>query len=130
VTSSVVSVVMSANPTPSEDSTCEALGLHLNSFSSRWDSGHNTELYCQEVRDKILKPHAETLKSQYNTYYVNKLLEAMIEHAPHPDGKRYVAVALLSAMDVGLENVIKCAESWAEHLILPSTSLSVYCLHI
>jgi hypothetical protein len=50
----------------------------------------------------------------------------MLEHAPHPLGRRYVAVSLHVAHQNGEDEVVNAAKAWLDNLFLPSSFVYLY----
>jgi hypothetical protein len=82
-----------------------------------------TEVLVHEVLDNIISLNKEKLREVDNRYCLHDLLSAMLLHAPHPLGQRYVAVCLRIAHQKGEDGVVNAAKVWLHDLFLPSLSL-------
>jgi hypothetical protein len=79
-----------------------------------------TEL-CEDVLLNVIRPNSARLRAADSRCRLDHLLTTILEHAPHPLGKRYVAICLLSAQQKGEDGVVDAAKAWLDNLFLPST---------
>ncbi|KAK7457200.1 hypothetical protein VKT23_010498 [Stygiomarasmius scandens] len=86
------------------------------------DDRLHTDVLSAGAQDFIAE-HKEHLRAANEQYLLDKLLLAMLEHAPHPDGKRYIAVAVNIAHRKGPEALVDVAKAWMEFLFLPMLTL-------
>lgn len=78
------------------------------------------QLSCYErAIEEVIKPNQQLLSEVHQEYRLDVLLSAMLDHAPHPSGRRYVAVVLV-AQELGISVVVSVAESWMDCLFLRS----------
>ena len=89
-----------------------------------------TEGLSHDALNSIIRPNREKLRAADSRYRLDDLLDAMLKYAPHPKGRRYVAVCLHVAHQKGEEGVVNAAKVWLDNLLLPSPfvrcSLYVY----
>lgn len=106
----------------SAESTCTV--PVLSCFQEHQDFCGNerplTEL-CDNVLLNVIRPNSARLRAADRRCHLDDLLSSMLEHAPHPLGKRYVAFCLLSAHQKGEDGVVYAAKAWLDNLLLPST---------
>jgi hypothetical protein len=92
-----------------------------------WDFYENeaveTDVLCDKVAVNVIRPNRDHLRAASQKYYLDILLYAMLEHAPHPLGRRYVAIALCIAKGKGQDAVINVAKAWMDYLFIPSEFL-------
>ncbi|KAN0133391.1 hypothetical protein V8E53_008831 [Lactarius tabidus] len=82
-----------------------------------------TEVLVHEVLNNIIGLNREKLREVDNRYCLHDLLSAMLLHAPHPLGQRYVAVCLRIAHQKGEDGVVNAAKCWqSQKLDLESSS--------
>lgn len=87
----------------------------------------DTDALSDELLTTIL-PQAEVhdaLVAASSRYRLDRLLQGMLIHAPHPSGKRYVAINLHIAYRKGSETIVNVAQAWMEDLFLPSKLASI-----
>jgi hypothetical protein len=84
-----------------------------------------TEVLSEDALNKIIRPNSERLRAADGRYRLDDLLYAMLEHAPHPSGKRYVAICLHIAHQKGEDGVVNAAKAWLDNLLLPSSLIHV-----
>jgi hypothetical protein len=102
----------------SVESTCALLSCTSEIWSDIYD---NRKLNTDVLANDVLGRDREKLKAaSHGLYRLDKLLDAMLEHALSDDGKRYVAVALHIAHNKGGDAVVNLAQAWMDHLFLPS----------
>ncbi len=63
---------------------------------------------------RIIEDNATALREVTKRYKLDILLSAMLDHAPHPQGRRYVAVVLRAASERGSKTVLDVAEAWID----------------
>jgi len=89
-----------------------------------WDSfnnqTHQTDVLSNVAVKNIIHPNSERLRAADERYRLDFLLSALLYHAPHPLGKRYIAVCLDIANQKGHDGVVNAAKVWVQHLLLPS----------
>jgi hypothetical protein len=87
-----------------------------------------TEALSDDALRDIIRPNRTRLRAADSRYRLDDLLSAMLEHAPHPLGRRYVAVSLHVAYRKGPDGVVNAAKAWLDNLLLPSpfVHLSLY----
>ncbi|KAN0132173.1 hypothetical protein V8E53_009939 [Lactarius tabidus] len=83
-----------------------------------------TEVLSEDALNKIIRPNSERLRAADGRYRLDDLLYAMLEHAPHPSGKRYVAICLHIAHQKGEDGVVNAAKAWLDNLLLPMLAIS------
>ena len=83
-----------------------------------------------DTLDSIIRPNREKLRAADSRYRLDDLLHAMLKHAPHPSGRRYVAVCLHIARQKGADGVVNAAKAWLDNLLLPSPLLIVVPLYV
>ncbi|KAJ7049609.1 hypothetical protein C8F01DRAFT_1182500 [Mycena amicta] len=99
---------------------------HLNTDALVSEAHHIVDKYRQRLIDAALKQQ----------YQLDKLLDAMLDNAPHPEGARYVAVVLHVAAtkddessstlaDDKVSCVVSVAKAWLDHLMLPMLAISL-----
>ncbi|KAJ7053913.1 hypothetical protein C8F01DRAFT_1165290 [Mycena amicta] len=99
-------------------------GLNTDALVS--EAHHIVDKYRQRLIDAALKQQ----------YQLDKLLDAMLDNAPHPEGARYVAVVLHVAAtkddersstlaDDKVSCVVSVAQAWFELLMLPMLTASL-----
>jgi hypothetical protein len=105
----------------SAESTCTVLTCTSLNFR---DFFQNERLLTEALSDDVLvstiRPNRARLRAADPKYRLDDLLIAMLKHAPHPLGKRYVAVCLHIAHRKGVDGVVDAARAWLHNLILPS----------
>jgi len=118
---SVPLVTMSHRRTLSVESTCTILSCTSDQF---WEfyTNYSTCILSEDAA-KIIDKNRQHLQAADKRYRLDDLLSAMLEHAPHPLGQRYVAVALHIAHEKGVETVVDVAKAWMDYLLLPSKFL-------
>ncbi len=111
-------------PVPNPDSP-ESIHTILTCNSDEfWRSFNNQTLQADvlsnTVVENIIRPNTERLRTADERYRFDLLLSALLDHAPHPLGKRYVAVCLDIANQKGHDGVVNAAKVWVQYLLLPS----------
>lgn len=75
----------------------------------------------------IIEKHRQRLQTKEGSRgrKLDKLLDAMLDHAPTPFGARYMAVALhvAATKEDGGHSVVEAAKAWLDQLLLPSASI-------
>ncbi len=91
-----------------------------------WDSFNDqtlqTDVLSNVVVKKIIHRNSERLRTADKRYRLDLLLSVLLDHAPHPLGKRYIAVCLDIANEKGHDGVVNAARVWMH---LPSSTQSV-----
>ncbi len=82
-----------------------------------------TGVLSDDALRNIIGPNSARLRAADPRYRLDDLLSAMLEHAPHPLGQRYVAVSLHVAHQKGEDGVVNAAKAWLDYLLLPSPFL-------
>ncbi|KAH9170892.1 hypothetical protein EDB89DRAFT_1218022 [Lactarius sanguifluus] len=110
-----------AHSDPAE-STCTVPTCTSQEFQHLYD---NESLLTDDLSDDALRsiigPNRTRLREAETRYRLDDLLSAMLEHAPHPLGRRYVAVSLHIAREDG---VVNAAKAWLNNLLLPMLAIS------
>src|SRR6266702_1724222 len=120
---------MSLSRSDSAELTCTVLTRTSEEFQELYD---NERLLTEVLSDKALRniigPNSARLREADRRYRLDDLLSAMLEHAPHPLGRRYVAVSLHVAHQKSEDGVVNAAKAWLDNLLLPSpfACLSLY----
>ncbi|KAH9168291.1 hypothetical protein EDB89DRAFT_2074117 [Lactarius sanguifluus] len=109
----------------SAESTYTVLTCTSQEFQSFYD---NESLLTDDLSDDALRniigPNSARLREAETRYRLDDLLSAMLEHAPHPLGRRYVAVTLHVARQKGEDGVVNAAKAWLDGLLLPMLAVS------
>lgn len=101
------------------ESTCTIITCTSEDFLQLYDNKTlSTDVLAEEVEANVIRPNAEDLRAASQQYYLDELLSTMLTNAPHPCGKRYVAITLHIAHNKG--EVINAAKAWMDYLFLPS----------
>lgn len=79
-----------------------------------------TNVLSDDVLRKDIRPNSAKLRAADKRYRLDHLLSGMLEYAPDPSGKRYVAVCLHIAQGKGEAGVVNAAKAWMDNLLLPS----------
>ncbi|KAH8993395.1 hypothetical protein EDB92DRAFT_398703 [Lactarius akahatsu] len=113
---------MSLPHSDSTESTCAVLACPSQEFQHLYD---NERLLTGDLSDEALRsiigPNRTRLREAETRCRLDDLLSAMLEHAPHPLGRRYVAVSLHVAREDG---VVDAAKAWLDNLLLPMLAIS------
>lgn len=88
----------------------------------------STHVLSEDTLVNVVGRHRDLLREADQRYRLDTLLTAMLEHAPHPLGQRYVAIALHIAHRKGQDAVVDLAKAWLDYLFLPSQFLTSYYL--
>ena len=105
----------------SAESIVSVLTCASDEFQNFYDNESlNTEILSDEALRNINRPNSASLRAADNRYRLDDLLSAMLMHAPHPSGKRYVAICLHIAHGKGEDGVVNAAKAWLDNLLLPS----------
>jgi len=104
---------------------CTILGCAPDEFWSIYDNDKvATDILSNDILSSVIGTNHETLRAADRRYRFDNLLSGMIIHAPHPLGRRYVAVCLHIAHQKGkAAAVVNLAKAWMEQLFLPSQFL-------
>ena len=81
-----------------------------------------TEVLSDDALHNIIRPNSERLRAADGRYRLDDLLYAMLKHAPHPLGQRYVAICLHIAHQKSEDGVVNAAKAWLDNLLLPCNS--------
>ncbi|KAF9482406.1 hypothetical protein BDN70DRAFT_991193 [Pholiota conissans] len=104
----------------SVNSTCTILSCSYKEFSDIFDKTvYTTDELVRKVLEDIISPHRDYLRAATANYRLDELLSSMLEFAPDPLGRRYVAVALLIAGKNGVDAVVEIGNAWMKYLFLP-----------
>ena len=103
----------------SAESTCTVLTCTSEGYQDFYEKRFLTEVLSNDAERNIIGPNSARLQAEPR-YRLDKLLYAMLKHAPHPLGKRYVAVCLHVAHQKGEDGVVDAAKAWLDNLFLPS----------
>ena len=120
---------MSLSHTNSDELTCTVLTCTSEEYQDFYDNKWLlTEVLSDDAERNIIGPNSARLQEAEPRYRLDKLLSTMLKHAPHPLGKRYVAVCLHVAHQKGEDGVVNAAKAWLDNLFLPSPffHLSLY----
>jgi len=79
-----------------------------------------TDVLCDGVLCNTIHPNMGRLHAADQQCRLDDLLTAMLMHAPHPLGQRYVAFCLHIAHQKGVDEVINAAKAWLDYLMFPS----------
>jgi hypothetical protein len=109
---------MSHRRTLSVESTCTILSCTSDKFFEFYNN-YSTSILSEDAA-KIIDKNRQRLQAADKRYRLDYFLSAMLEHAPHPPGKRYVSVALHIAQEKGEDTVVDVAKAWMDNLFLPS----------
>ena len=113
--------IMSLPRSDSAESICTILTCASEEYKVLFaNENFLTEELSNDTLDSIIRPNREKLRAADGRYRLDDLLHAMLTHAPHPSGRRYVAVCLHIAHQKGEEGVINAAKTWLDNLLLPS----------
>ncbi|KAF9028878.1 hypothetical protein BDZ89DRAFT_1065773 [Hymenopellis radicata] len=110
------------------ESTCTILICTFEEFQEKYnDANLDTNVLCDDLLRNTIwstgKYHDE-LAAASDQYHLDKLLEGMLNYAPTPAGRRYVAIALHIAHHKGGDAVVNVAQAWLHHLFLMMRTLS------
>ncbi|KAF8464939.1 hypothetical protein DFH94DRAFT_784376 [Russula ochroleuca] len=109
----------------SAESIVSVLTCASDEFQNFYDNESlNTEILSDEALRNIIRPNSASLRAADNRYRLDDLLSAMLMHAPHPSGKRYVAICLHIAHGKGEDGVVNAAKAWLDNLFLPMLAIS------
>ena len=120
----------------SRSNSAESTGTILTCTSEEYDDFFNNEkLQTEPLSDDVLRnvicQNSAKLRAADRRYRLDDLLSAMLEHAPHPLGRRYVAVSLHVAHRKGEDGVVNAAKAWLDNLFLPSPFVKLsFSLHL
>jgi hypothetical protein len=110
-------------PDPDTDSSCTVWSKDHEYFDRKLVD--NVPSLLNDVLHNVIRPNSARLRAADTRYRLDDLLSAMLEHAPHPSGQRYVAVSLYVAHQKGEDGVVNAAKAWLDNLILPSLFLYI-----
>jgi len=123
---------MSLRRSDSAESTCTVLTCTSEGFQDLYNNDRlRTEVLSDDALCNIIRPNSARLRAADPRCRLDDLLSAMLKHAPHLLGQRYVAVYLHVAHQKGEDGVVNAAKAWLDYLLLPSSfvRLSIY-LHL
>ncbi|KAJ7622994.1 hypothetical protein B0H17DRAFT_1112146 [Mycena rosella] len=110
-------------------SFCSTLSINSDDFLEVFENDHydNDELVSEA--HGIVNKHRRSLiqaAPKGSKYHLDKLLDAMLDHAPTPLGARYVAVALhvAATKDDNGSSVVGAAKAWLDQLVLPMLTIA------
>lgn len=111
-------------------STISILACKPDEFWSIYEGACETSTLANEVTTTVLKNCEKSLRaaSGHDSYELDGLLHSMLTEAPHPDGRRYVSVALRISYSKGEGVVVELAKAWMESLFLPSACDHLNCV--
>ncbi len=123
--------IMSLRRSDSPQSICTVLTCTSEEYLDLYDNETLlTEVLSDDALRNVIRPNSARLRAADPRYHLDDLLSAMLEHAPHPLGRRYVAVCLHVTNQKGEDGVVNAAKVWLDYLLLPSPfdylSLYVY----
>ncbi len=105
----------------SDESTCTVLTCTTEDFQTDFEnSSLLTDVLCNDVLRNIIRPNMGRLRAADQRCRLDDLLTAMLECAPHPLGRQYVAVCLHIAHQKGVDEAVNAAKAWLDHLMFPS----------
>ncbi|KAH9003344.1 hypothetical protein EDB86DRAFT_2826509 [Lactarius hatsudake] len=105
---------------------CDVLTCTSKDYQDLYDNDRlATEVLSDGALRNIIHPNCARLRAADSQYHLDDLLGAMLEHAPHPLGQRYVAVCLHLAHQRGEDEVVNIAKAWLDYLLLPILAASV-----
>ncbi|KAF9028875.1 hypothetical protein BDZ89DRAFT_743398 [Hymenopellis radicata] len=81
----------------------------------------DTNVLCDDLLYNTIRStgkYHDELAAASDQYHLDKLLESMLNYAPTPAGRRYVAIALHIAHHKGGDAVVQVAQAWLHHLFL------------
>ncbi|KAF8256992.1 hypothetical protein EI94DRAFT_127631 [Lactarius quietus] len=84
----------------------------------------STEVLSDDALRNIIRPNSERLRAADCRYRLDDFLNAILMHAPHPLGRRYVAICLHIAHEKGEDGVVNAAKAWLDNLLLPMLAIS------
>jgi hypothetical protein len=120
---------MSLPRSDSAESTCTVLTCTSEEYEDFYRNENLlTGVLSDDVLRNVIRPNSARLRAVDSRCRLDVLLTAMLEHAPHPLGRRYVAVTLHVAHQKGEDGVVDAAKAWLDDLLLPSpiVYLSLY----
>jgi len=113
--------IMSHRSDVSVESICTVKSCTSDEFLEFYENENlDTDILSEDVMINVIHPNRDRLRAVDGRYRLDKLLSAMLEYAPHPLGRRYVAIALHIAMGKGGDAVVEAAKAWMDYLFLPS----------
>ncbi|KAH9168292.1 hypothetical protein EDB89DRAFT_2074118 [Lactarius sanguifluus] len=116
---------MSLPRSDSVESICSVLTFTSNEFKDVYENENLlTEVLSDEALRGIIDRNRVRLREADSRYRLDDLLSAMLLHAPHSSGRRYVAVCLHIAHQKGEDGVVNAAKAWLDNLLLPMLAIS------
>jgi hypothetical protein len=123
-TNTLTAVMSSYSRSLSVESTCTVLSCMSEEFMEMYrNDSLNTQVLIDDLLVNTIREKGrdhQRLRTASNKYRLDKLLDAMLIHAPTEGGKRYVAIALLIAHQKGGDAIVSVAQAWMDHLFLQS----------
>ncbi|KAH9074124.1 hypothetical protein EDB83DRAFT_2515891 [Lactarius deliciosus] len=117
---------MSLQRSDSIESICTVLTCSSDEYRVLYDDERLlTEVLSDGALRNVIHPNSARLRAADPRYYLDEVLSAMLKHAPHPLGRRYVAVCLHVAQQMGEDGLVNAARAWLDHLLLPMLAASV-----
>ena len=117
----LASAHMSLSRSDSVESICAVLTCASEEYEDMFQESLLTDVLYEDALNKIILPNSERLRAADGRFRLEDLLYAMLKHAPHSSGRRYVAICLHIAHQKGEDGVVNAAKVWLENLLLPST---------
>lgn len=105
---------------PSLEPLISALFPRPDEYWNLYERGPDTNALVDSVMVNVIQKHQQSLRKGHKLYQLDSLLHGMLTEAPHPAGKRHVAVSLHIAHTKGDAAVLELAKVWMENLFLPS----------
>ncbi|KAH9015596.1 hypothetical protein EDB85DRAFT_808724 [Lactarius pseudohatsudake] len=117
---------MSLRGSDPTESICAVLTCTSKEYQDLYDNDRFlTGALSDGALRNIIHPNGARLRAADSQYHLDDLLCAMLEHAPHPLGRRYVAVCLHVANQMSEDEVVNIAKAWLHYLLLPILAASV-----
>jgi hypothetical protein len=113
--------IMSLPRSNSTESTCTVLTVTSEDYENLYyNENFRTEVLSDDALRNIISPNRARLRAADSRCRLDDLLIALLEHAPHPLGQRYIALSLHVAHQEGIDGVIDAAKAWLDGMLLPS----------
>jgi hypothetical protein len=100
-------------------STVSLLSCTSENYSDIYNGNDDTDMLACRATTAINK-HEGHLRLGHYACRLQDLLHGMIAEAPHPEGKRYAAVAILIADHKGGKEMVELANAWLTNLFYRS----------
>jgi hypothetical protein len=115
-----------SSPLPPSDST-GTLTVTSETFNAFYhNDSFSTKGLSEDVLSNIIRLHSAKIQAADNRYRLDDLLSALLKYAPHPLGRRYIALSLLAAHQEGEDGLVRAARAWLDGLLLPSVFVDLY----